>query len=104
MNKKQKIILIIYIILLILIFLYPPCYVQYIPLSHEIDMTLFQYKSIFSIISYSNYLYLNQTVDGWKDKKEFGWLPIISVPTIFVEITIVSLIIISLLVILRRKK
>ena len=93
MNKKQKLVLYIFIILLLCIFLLLPCNVQY----PKLNKSFFQYRPITFVIIND----IEQIPYQQLEESKIGIIPHIFVPMLYVEIIIVLLITISLLLIFK---
>jgi hypothetical protein len=102
MNKKQKLVLWVYIALLILILIFPICDV--FPLGYEIDGTIYPDEFLF-IRKALDIEYREIYVDENGVKQEGHYLAAtINTSAIFLEILGVSLITIALLMILKKDK
>jgi hypothetical protein len=93
MNKKQKIVLVVFIISLLIIFLIPPCNVNY----PKINKSFLQFHSIFYVTINT----INQIPYENFEDTTIGLIPHIFIPLLYVEILISFLITISLILIFK---
>jgi hypothetical protein len=94
-NTFQKIVLIVYVLVLLIIFLYPPCLVEFLPAAKYFKFSFLEYRSLFKLIS---------TPEKMAELVDNKCLPQIYSSLLLIEILVSSLIAFSLMILFNNFK